>query len=143
MERLTEKHVDGSGYFLKCSGDAACPENCEDCDKLDAAVDRLGMYEDSELMPDEVVDLASVREITPEAEYAINKYADSLIERMDALLKNDENNEIRRGHWNLLGQRVYGGGRGYTHWCSCCGHHGFPDYYWCPCCGAEMEADDE
>lgn len=37
-----------------------------------------------------IEDMASVREITPEAEYAINKHADSLIERMDALLHQDD-----------------------------------------------------
>ena len=34
--------------------------------------------------------MVSVREITPEAEYAINKHANSLIERMDALLHQDD-----------------------------------------------------
>lgn len=52
--------------------------------------DRLAAYEDTGLEPEEIEDLASVREITPEAEYAINKHADSLIERMDALLHQDD-----------------------------------------------------
>lgn len=47
---------------------------------------RLKDYEDTGLTPDEINDLASVREISPEAEYAINKHADSIIERLDKLL---------------------------------------------------------
>jgi hypothetical protein len=48
--------------------------------------DRLAAYEDTGLTPEEINDLASVREIPPEAEYAINKHADSIIERLDKLL---------------------------------------------------------
>ena len=47
---------------------------------------RLAAYEDTGLTPEEINDLASVREISPEAEYAINKHADSIIERLDKLL---------------------------------------------------------
>lgn len=46
----------------------------------------LRAYEDTGLTPEEINDLASVREISPEAEYAINKHADSIIERLDKLL---------------------------------------------------------
>ena len=46
----------------------------------------LAAYEDTGLTPEEINDLASVREIPPEAEYAINKHADSIIERLDKLL---------------------------------------------------------
>ena len=44
---------------------------------------RLAAYEDTGLTPEEINDLASVREISPEAEYAINKHADNIIERLD------------------------------------------------------------
>lgn len=46
MERLTEKHYSGNGYYLKCSSD--CPNDgfCDDCEKLFNAIDRLGEYED-------------------------------------------------------------------------------------------------
>lgn len=47
---------------------------------------RIAAYEDTGLTPEEINDLASVREIPPEAEYAINKHADSIIERLDKLL---------------------------------------------------------
>lgn len=47
---------------------------------------RLAAYEDTRLTPEEINDLASVREISPEAEYAINKHADNIIERLDKLL---------------------------------------------------------
>nr|DAL97883.1 MAG TPA: hypothetical protein [Caudoviricetes sp.] len=46
----------------------------------------LAAYEDTGLTPEEINDLASVREISPEAEYAINKHADNIIERLDKLL---------------------------------------------------------
>lgn len=48
MERLTEKHYTGDGYYLKCSGVAGCPDSCDDCDKLDEVIERLGSYEDAE-----------------------------------------------------------------------------------------------
>ncbi len=47
---------------------------------------RLAAYEDTRLTPEEINNLASVREISPETEYAINKHADSIIERLDKLL---------------------------------------------------------
>lgn len=52
-----------------------------------AAIQRLAAYEDTGLTPEEVDDLMSVREISPEAEYAINKHADDLIARLDAIIK--------------------------------------------------------
>lgn len=39
---------------------------------------------------DAVSAISDAHEITPEAEYAINKHADSLIKRMDALLHQDD-----------------------------------------------------
>lgn len=47
----------------------------------------LREYLDTKLTPEEINDLASVREISPEAEYAINKHADNIIERLDKLLQ--------------------------------------------------------
>lgn len=46
MERMTEKHYSGNGYYLKCSSE--CPNDgfCDDCEKLFKAIDRLGEYED-------------------------------------------------------------------------------------------------
>ena len=43
----------------------------------------LREYLDTGLEPEEINDLASVREISPETEYAINKHADNIIERLD------------------------------------------------------------
>lgn len=45
---------------------------------------------------------------------------------------------VRRGKWIALGQRTYGGGRSYTHYCSECGQHGFDDFKRCPNCGAYL-----
>jgi hypothetical protein len=66
---------------LEVGGD--CAMNCK---WEEAAWSRLAAYEDTGLTPEEINDLASVREISPEAEYAINKHADSIIERLDKLL---------------------------------------------------------
>lgn len=46
----------------------------------------LREYLDTGLEPEEINDLASVQEISPETEYAINKHADNIIERLDKLL---------------------------------------------------------
>lgn len=57
---------------------------------------RLATYEDTGLTPEEINDLASVREISPEAEYAINKHADNIIERLDKLLhQTDDDARLR------------------------------------------------
>ena len=57
---------------------------------------RLMQYEDTGLTPEEINDLASAREISPEAEYAINKHADSIIERLDKLLtQTDDDARLR------------------------------------------------
>lgn len=57
---------------------------------------RLAAYEDTGLTPEEINDLASVREISPEAEYAINKHADNIIERLDKLLhQTDDDARLR------------------------------------------------
>lgn len=55
MERLTEKHYDGKGYFMKCS--EACAnddEMCGGCPQLDKIIDRLAAYEDTGLAPEQV-----------------------------------------------------------------------------------------
>jgi hypothetical protein len=44
--------------------------------------------------------------------------------------------------WKPLGQRVYGGGRSYTHYCSGCGKHGYDDDDFCPGCGAIMKENN-
>ena len=50
MERYTEKHYDGNGYYLICSGNCET-FNCGDCGILDKIVDRLAAYEDTGLEP--------------------------------------------------------------------------------------------
>ncbi len=48
----------------------------------------LTEYLDIGLTPKEIEDLQSVRELSPEATYAIDKHADDLIARLDAIIKN-------------------------------------------------------
>lgn len=56
----------------------------------------LREYLDTGFEPEEINDLASVREISPEAEYAINKHADNIIERLDKLLhQTDDDARLR------------------------------------------------
>ena len=43
-----------------------------------------------------------------------------------------------KGEWVPLGQRTYGGGSSYTHYCNLCGQHGYDDYVLCPNRGADM-----
>ena len=55
MERLTKRHyVEKNDYYLKCSEGKDCPNNCEECDRLDDAIARLGAYEDTGLGPDQI-----------------------------------------------------------------------------------------
>ena len=51
MERLTDKHYTGDGYYMKCSGRLRCVDNCCECEQLDEVIDRLGAYEDTGLEP--------------------------------------------------------------------------------------------
>ena len=53
MNRLTERHyVEKEGYYLKCSETPNCPNDCEECDRLDDAINRLGEYENTGLPPE-------------------------------------------------------------------------------------------
>lgn len=45
-KRLTEKHYDGTGYFMKCSAQCENLGYCEECTELRKLVDRLGELED-------------------------------------------------------------------------------------------------
>ena len=46
-KRLTKKHYDGTGYYMKCSEECHLVDlSCEDCVKMGNLVDRLGEYED-------------------------------------------------------------------------------------------------
>ena len=56
MERYTENHYDGNGYYLICSGNCEMI-NCGDCDILGEIVDRLAAYEDTGLEPEEIEQL--------------------------------------------------------------------------------------
>ena len=58
MERYTEKHYDGNGYYLICSGNCETL-NCGDCGILDKIVDRLAAYEETGLEPEEIGALKS------------------------------------------------------------------------------------
>ena len=84
MERLTYRDKDGFPTMKNRGG------------FKEGGVDRLAAYEDTGLTPEEINDLASVREISPEAEYAINKHADNIIERLDKLLhQTDDDARLR------------------------------------------------
>lgn len=50
-KRLTEKHWNGKGYYMLCSGVLRCDGLCGNCDELGKLVDRLGEYEDKADQP--------------------------------------------------------------------------------------------
>ena len=58
--RLTEKHFDGKGYYIRCS-ENCCHTSCDDCAELDKLVDRLGELEDREEQGGEAVPVAPGR----------------------------------------------------------------------------------
>lgn len=102
MERLTNKAWRNFDPWECCGQDKYCQRGCHDpggCTKgciVPRLYARLGAYEDTGLTPKEINDLASVREISPEAEYAINKHADNIIERLDKLLhQTDDDARLR------------------------------------------------
>lgn len=51
MERLTEKHFDGNGHYMKCSGNHKCDGLCGNCEELDKIVNSLAAYEDTGYTP--------------------------------------------------------------------------------------------
>lgn len=58
MERLTEWHYQKKGgAYMKCSEHCE-REDCLDCIKFDALVDRLAAYEDTGLTPERIAELA-------------------------------------------------------------------------------------
>ena len=85
MERYTEKHYDGNGYYLICSGNCET-FNCGDCGILDKIVDRLAAYEDTGLEPEEVNVIAGL------ASENCAKVAD----KIDQLLSDDKELEQYR-----------------------------------------------
>ena len=103
MERLTKRDTDGQAMMdcEKCKADWTGKHGkpMVDCTALycrNCLKERLAAYEDTGLTPEEINDLASVREISPEAEYAINKHADNIIERLDKLLhQTDDDTRLR------------------------------------------------
>lgn len=91
MERLT---FDGNFCDIAMCRELPCQHD-NNCTQKQVW-ERLKQYEDTGLTPEEVADMASVREISPETEYAINKHADSIIERLDRLLHSDGSESIVR-----------------------------------------------
>lgn len=91
MERMT---FEGNFCDIAQCREIPCPYNGA-CSQR-KVWERLKAYEDTGLTPEEINDLASVREISPEAEYAINKHADNIIERLDKLLhQTDDDARLR------------------------------------------------
>lgn len=68
---------------------------------------------------------------------AVEKVCQAVIDK--AVKTKDDIAVVTHGRWVALGQRTYGGGKSYTHYCSECGQHGFDDYKRCPNCGAKMD----
>lgn len=80
MERLTEKHFNGEGYYMKCSEGCHAPQDCIDCEALDKLVDRLGFFEDTGFEPEEI------RMMNGNVDYIISKLSGFTIARVLELI---------------------------------------------------------
>ena len=89
MERYTEKHYDGNGYYLICSGNCETL-NCGDCGILDKIVDRLAAYEDTRLEPEEIISAMDMAKIAC-ALHELNAYKElGPIDRLRTLKQADD-----------------------------------------------------
>lgn len=73
-ERLTEKHYNGKGYYMLCSGVLRCDGKCGDCDELDKLVDRLGEFEDKAEKTVEVVRCEKCKHYKQYTSYKSDQY---------------------------------------------------------------------
>ncbi len=69
------------------------PGGCDAYNFFVEAAQRLKQYEDTGLTPEEIEHRLYEQELSPEAVYAIDKYADGLIERLDTLNKSLDKKE--------------------------------------------------
>lgn len=89
MERYTEKHYDGNGYYLICSGNCETL-NCGDCGILDKIVDRLAAYEGTGLEPEEILSAVDMAKIAC-ALHELNAYKElGPIDRLRTLKQADD-----------------------------------------------------
>lgn len=89
MERYTEKHYDGNGYYLICSGNCETL-NCGDCGILDKIVDRLAAYEGTGLEPEEILSAVDMAKIAC-ALHELNAYKElGSIDRLCELKQADD-----------------------------------------------------
>ena len=89
MERYAEKHYDGNGYYLICSGNCETL-NCGDCGILDKIVDRLAAYEDTSLEPEEIISAIDMAKIAC-ALHELNAYKElGSIDRLRTLKQADD-----------------------------------------------------
>lgn len=97
MERLTRR-INGVVVYVGAKNPYSTGQiSCEvEPAGVREMMDRLAAYEDTRLTPEKINDLASMREISPEAEYAISKHAENIIERLDKLLhQTDDDARLR------------------------------------------------
>lgn len=142
MERYTEKHYDGNGYYLICSGNCET-FNCGDCGILDKIVDRLAAYEETGLEP---CDYSAMAHALEQAERAredltemIRQIGATGLDRLRELAQADREGkipkytiddtiydrfgdawEVRTAELHLLGEK--------PDWMYRCGHAGTDDY---------------
>ncbi len=138
MERYTEKHYDGNGYYLICSGNCKTL-NCGDCGILDKIVDRLAAYEDTGLEPEEIISATDMAKIAC-ALHELNAYKElGPIDRLRELAQADRGGKIPK---YTIGDIIYDRfGMAWTvdsleyvqctyekKWLYRCGHPGTDDY---------------
>lgn len=140
-KRLTEKHYNGKGYYMKCSGLCHFDGHCANCDELVKIVDRLGEYEDK---AKQTVDVAEVDEIRVD----ILKIS---IENQETVLNISicgKPNEVKVPFSKEVAEVVHGWWcwEGKFKACSRCGSYvewdetlGANFWKFCPYCGAKMD----
>ena len=97
MERYTEKHYDGNGYYLVCSGNCETL-NCGDCGALDKIVDRLAAYEDTGLEPEEIEKAMDI------VKSAVSAFEGFGVDRLAELVQADREGKIPK---YTIGDTIY------------------------------------
>lgn len=158
MERLTEKRYLGNRYYTKCTETCFLEDiDCGDCEKFDTLLDRLGAYEDTGLMPEEITAAIAANDT---ARTFVEKMADfggtEAVKRLRELAEADKDGRmvndaptadvapVRHGRWEQCFEdwrKQIEGDK-----CSACGFEHYDcsirSYRYCPNCGAKMRGAD-
>ena len=90
MERLTEKYYLAEDHYMRCAEDCNVDIDCVDCPAHDKLVERLAVYEDTGLEPEEI---ACIRKCTNE-DKAITKCPECMDDRIRELAEADKDGRV-------------------------------------------------